>query len=110
MEITGVDESWINRKNKRHNRSIQNMVRASIIDSNNHENKLCCAAETSAYVHICRMKSDMDNIPPYSTWYGKKPSIHEVRTFGFDIYPIKSSPKKLHKKDHLWVTHTGEKQ
>ena len=51
METTGGDESWINGKNKRHNRSIHNMVRAGILDSNQHENKWCYTAEKSSEVH-----------------------------------------------------------
>ena len=37
----------------------------------------------------------MDNISPHFAWYGKKPSIYELRTFGCDIYPITYSPRKL---------------
>ena len=39
METTGGDASWINGNNGRHNRSIHNMVRSSLLDINNHENK-----------------------------------------------------------------------
>ena len=41
------------------------------------------------------MHSALENISSHFAWYGKKPSIHELRTFGCDIYPITSSPKKL---------------
>ena len=34
METTGVDASCINSNNEKHNRIIQNMVRASLLDSN----------------------------------------------------------------------------
>ena len=37
METTGGDAYWLNEKNERHNRSIQNMVRAGLLDSNQHE-------------------------------------------------------------------------
>ena len=37
METTGGDASWINGKNERHNRSIHNMVRSGLLDSNQHE-------------------------------------------------------------------------
>ena len=35
---------------------------------------------------------------PQFSWYGKNPSIHELRTFVLYIYPITSSPKKLDKR------------
>ena len=35
------------------------------------------------------------NTSPHLTWHGQKPSINELITFGCDIYPITSSPKKL---------------
>ena len=47
MENTGGDSPWINGKNERNKRSIQNMVRSGLIESNKHSNKWCCAAETS---------------------------------------------------------------
>ena len=71
------------------------MVRAGLIDSNQHENKWCCSTKTSAEVNRCRIHSSVDNISLHFSWYGKNPSIHEPRTFGCDIYPITSSPKKL---------------
>ena len=37
METTGGDASWINGNNERHNRSIHNMKRAGLPDSNQHE-------------------------------------------------------------------------
>ena len=76
METPGGDTSWINGNNERHNRSIHNMVIAGLLDSNKHENKWCCAAETSAEVHRCRIHSDLDNISPHFPWYGQKTSIH----------------------------------
>ena len=39
METTGGDVSWINGKNERHNRSINNMVISVLLDINQHENK-----------------------------------------------------------------------
>ena len=71
------------------------MVREGLLDSNQHENKWCCAAEKSSEAHRCRIHSDLDNISPHFPWYGQNTSIHELRTFGCDIYPITSSPKTL---------------
>ena len=45
MENTGGDASFINAKNEIHNRSIYNMVRSGLLDSNEHENKWCCAGK-----------------------------------------------------------------
>ena len=66
------------------------MVRAGILDNNQHENKLCCAVETP--VELYRLDKKM----PHFAWYGKNISIHELRTFGRDIYPTTPSPKILY--------------
>ena len=39
METTGDDASWINGNNEIHNRSIHNMIRAGLLDSNKYEKK-----------------------------------------------------------------------
>ena len=61
------------------------MVRAALLDSNQHENKWCCAAEISAESHRFRINSALDNISPHFAWYGKNTSINELRTFVYDI-------------------------
>ena len=71
METTGGDLYWLNINNERHNRIIHNMVIASLLDSNKHKNKFCCAAEISAEVHRCRVHLALDNISPHFAWYGK---------------------------------------
>ena len=71
------------------------MVIAGILDINKHENKWCCTEEASEEVHRFRIHIDIDNISPHFAWYGKEPIIHELRTFGYDIYPITSSTKNL---------------
>ena len=96
METTCGYAYYLKRKNERHNRSIHNMLRVGLLDSNKHGLKWCCAAETSAEVHRCRIHNDIDNISPYFAWYGKKPSIYELRKFGCDIYPITSYPKSFY--------------
>ena len=44
METTGVDVSWLNCNNERHNRSMHNMLTKGIIDSTQHTNKCCFAS------------------------------------------------------------------
>ena len=95
MESTGGDASWINVNNERHNKSIHKMFRAGLIDSNQHENKWCCAAETSAEVYIFKLHISLHNNSPHFAWYDKKPRIHEPITFRCDIYTVPSSPKRL---------------
>ena len=85
MEANGGDASWINSKNERHNRSIHNMVREGLLDSNQHAKKWCCAAEKLAEVHICKTHDALDDTPPHFAWYGKNPIIHQLRKFGCDI-------------------------
>ena len=96
MENTGGDASWVNRKNERHNRSINNMVWSGFIDSNQHANKWFCAADTSAEVHRGKLHNALDNTLPRLAWYGQKPSIYENRNFRCDIYPITLYAKKLY--------------
>ena len=42
METTGGDVSWLNGKNKIHNRSIINMVREGLIEINQQEKMVLC--------------------------------------------------------------------
>ena len=72
------------------------MVRAGLLDGNQHENKCLCASKKSADFSRCIIHSYIDNISPHFEWYGGKPIIHESTKFGCDIYPITSSPKNLY--------------
>ena len=71
------------------------MVRAGLIDSNKNANKWCCASETLAEFHRWKLHSELENIPPHFAWYGQNNSIHELREFGWYIYPITPSPKNV---------------
>ena len=95
MENTGGDAYCLNIKNERHNRSIHNMVKSGLLDSNQHGKKCCCVVEISEEVHRCIIHGSLENISPHFVWYGKNSGIHELRTFGCDIYPNTSYPKKL---------------
>ena len=85
------------------------MVIAGLLDSNQHENKWFCAAETSAELYRCKLHSALYNKSHHFSWYGKNISIHELRNFGCDIYPITSYPKNLdeHNNNHSWVIQTA---
>ena len=72
------------------------MFRARIIVINQHENKWCCEEETLPELYTCKLHSALYNISPYFAPYGKNPSIHELITFGCDIYPITSSPEHIY--------------
>ena len=95
MEATGVDASWLNGNNERHNIIIHNIVIAALIYSNHHSNKWYFASETSSEVYICKIHSVLDKVTPNFPWCGKRPSINEIRSFGCDIYPITPKPNKL---------------
>ena len=58
---------------------------AGLLDIHQYANKCYCAEKTSAEVYRCRINSALDNISPHFAWYGKNPSIHELRTFKCDI-------------------------
>ena len=77
-------------------RSIHKIVILVILNSNQHENKWICEAETSDEVYICKIHSGLDNKFPHFTWYGKSPIIREIRHFVCEVYPITSPDKKLY--------------
>ena len=64
------------------------MVISDLLDINQHANKWCCKSETTAGVHVCKLHSALENNSPPFAWYGQKPSFHELRNFGCDIYLI----------------------
>ena len=100
-ETTCGYSSWTNRKNERNNRIKHNMVRAGLIESNQHENQLGCAEETPDEVYRFKIHSKWDNTSPHFAWYGKSPSTNELIKFGCDIYSIKKLAKK-------WYEYTQE--
>ena len=85
------------------------MVRSSLIDRSQHENKLCCTDETSAEFYIFKIHSALDNASPHFAWYGKNPIIHKLREFLCDIYPITPKPKKLYniKQEGSFIGYTN---
>ena len=71
------------------------MVGSSLLKINQHENKWCCADETSTEVYICKIHSSRNKSPLHFSWYVKLPIIHELKPFGCDIYSIKKTNNKL---------------
>ena len=63
------------------------MVRSGLLDSNQRE-KCCFAADKSSDIYRYKLHSALDNKSPHLAWYGKNLIINELRTFGYDIYPI----------------------
>ena len=57
METTGGDASWMNGKNKIHNKSIHKMVKSGLLDKNQHAKKWFCAAETPSEVHTVHLET-----------------------------------------------------
>ena len=96
MSNTGIYSSWYNVKDKLHHISIYNMVRLTLIEINKSE-KLCCAAETAAEVFGLKLNISINNVSHYFSWYGLKPSILELHSFGCSIYPIIIQPNRLDK-------------
>ena len=58
--------------------------------------KWFCEAETSSKLYIFKIHSELYITSPHFVCDGKKPSVHEHRTFLCGIYPIPSFPKKLY--------------
>ena len=71
------------------------MFIAGLLVSNRHKNKWCCAAKTPTEVYRYNFHSALDSTLPRFALYGKNPRIHELRTFGCDIYPITLFTKKI---------------
>ena len=95
METTGGDAYWLNDKNERHNISIHNMARESLL--------IIIIMKTNGDLQHKYQKKFI-NIKYTVLWetshltlHGtvKKPSIHELRKCGYDIYPITPSHKKI---------------
>ena len=64
IKNNSCDASRINVNNERHGIIIHNMVRSGLLDSNQHENKWCCASETSEEFHRCKLYSALENTSP----------------------------------------------
>ena len=69
---------------------------AGLFDSKQHVNKWFCESYTSEKVHRWKLYIALDNTSLHFAWYGQNPSIHELRTFWCDIYPITSCHKNLY--------------
>ena len=69
LDTTGGDASWLNGKNKLHNRIIYKMVISCLIVSNQNENKWCCASETYAEVDSSKIHSVMGNTLLFLVWW-----------------------------------------
>ena len=105
-------ESWLGWRSGYHNRSIYNKVIESLIYSNKHANKWCCASETSAEFYRCKINIALENSSHHFYWHCKHPSFRELQSFGCGIYPITPKPNKLNdrKKYHSWVIPKSEQQ
>ena len=79
MQATGGDASWLNGKNKRHNRIINNIVKEGLLDNNQHLYTWCCEVDISKEVHTWKLHSELDNTSPHFAWYGEKPRIHVLK-------------------------------
>ena len=72
------------------------MVISGILDSNQQKTKIVFSEETSSEVYRKKLLISLCHTSTHFSWYGKSTRIHELRTFGCDIYPITSSPKNLY--------------
>ena len=64
------------RNNQQQNIIINNMVSEGFPDSNKHENRWWCAADTSAEVRIWKLHIELDNTSPHFDLYSQNPIIH----------------------------------
>ena len=83
METTGGDASWLNGKNEIHNRSIHNMVREALLDSDQHENKWFCAAEISSNFHRCIIHSALEKY--HLTLHGMVKILASINSENLDV-------------------------
>ena len=94
-------------------RSIHKIVILVILNSNQHENKWICEAETSDEVYICKIHSGLDNKFPHFTCMVKVPlfaksDILFVR-YTQSLHQIKNYIDE-HRNYHSWFILETEQQ
>ena len=69
-------------------------MRAALRDSGHSNNKWCFALEATGHTYNQIQHSATKEQPHYA-WYSIRTSIHQLRVWGCEIFPIDHSPKKL---------------
>lgn len=97
MKTTGGYTSWLNGKDEKTHDTIKNFISAALLDSNHKMDKWCCAAQAAATVYNATWHSAIEKSPT-EAFTGKKKSIHDLRCFGCDIYPLDHTQKTKEEK------------
>ena len=106
MEINGGNTSWINGNNEKHNRIIQNMVRAGLIGGNKNEKN--GVVQHNHKLNYIDLKYTVNQITPNLTFNGMKKSPAFMNYKHLDAassrlhHHLKSFMNR-HKREHSWV-------
>ncbi len=93
LETTGGHSSFLNGKIERPHRTLSQMVRAMIINAGHSPTTWCYCAETAADIYRYTYHTAIKKTP-YEAWYGKPPSISDLRVWGCVVYIKEPDPKK----------------
>jgi hypothetical protein len=93
LDTTGGYNSWLNGTIEHPYRTIANKAQAT--DYSNHSSdKWCFAMEAAADAYHMTAHLSAIYKSPYETWYGIKPSIHDLCAWGCIVYVKVPHPKK----------------
>ncbi|XP_073816655.1 ecdysteroid phosphate phosphatase isoform X1 [Musca autumnalis] len=89
---------------ERANRTLMEMARCLLLDSGLPQSIWSEALNTSVYIRNRCPTKVLQNKTPYECWYGRKPSVAHLRTFGCDVVALnkrKGKSKLLPKGEQL---------
>lgn len=79
---------------ERLNRTLVEMVRCMLIESGLPQSLWCEALNTATYIRNRCPTEVLKNKTPYECWFGKKPTIAHLRTFGCHVVALDKKPGK----------------
>jgi hypothetical protein len=94
LQTTGGYASFLNRKVERHHHTIAQMVHSLLLKSGLPSDLWCYPAEAAADIYRYTLHSTLGKTPS-EAWYGRKPSIDNLRVWGCYVYVHLPDPRKL---------------
>jgi hypothetical protein len=93
-ETTDIYTPQQNGVSERKNRTLLDMTRCLLFQSNLPKFLWCEALSTSNYIRNRCISESIQNNIPYSLWYGRNPNISYLKSFGSLTYVLNKSPNK----------------
>eukprot|EP00957_Ditylum_brightwellii_P211080 15365728-Ditylum_brightwellii.AAC.2 len=94
INTTSGYASWLNGKIERPHETIKNGTQATLMDAGREEMYLCYASIDVIRKYDCTLYSAINDCPDF-IWYDICPSIHQLISCGFAIYPHTHDNKAL---------------